>query len=132
MTQPNPANSPSETARRSLRILHVGDARSIHSARFIDLLQGLGHQARLFHPVGDFWEDEVLSGAEIYVPYFNNYCTGRNRLFVTFPVPFEVNPKSSMQAPLRWLARWMGERRHRVHDLVRVLRSFKPDVQTSL
>ena len=115
----------------SLKILHVGDARSIHAARFIALLQELGHSARLFHPSGEFFEDQTLSGAEIYVPYFNEFYTGRNRLFVTSPIPFEVDPKSAMQGPLRWLARRMNEKRHRVYDLMRVLRSFKPDIVIS-
>src|SRR5262245_53060248 len=123
--------SAGEGGRRKLKILHVGDARSIHAARFIALLQELGHRARLFHPSGEFFEDQTLSGAEIYVPYFNEFYTGRNRLFVTSPVSFEVKPRSATQAPLRWLALRMNERRHRVYDLVRVLRSFKPDIVIS-
>jgi glycosyltransferase involved in cell wall biosynthesis len=117
--------------RRNLKILHVGDARSIHAARFVALLQQLGHDARLFHPSGEFFEDQVLSGAHVYVPYFNEFYTGRNRLFVTSPVPFEVKPRNAMQAPLRWLARRMNEKRHRVYDLVRVLHSFRPDIVIS-
>ena len=132
MTEPDSTDRHAgERAERRLRILHVGDARSIHAARFIALLQELGHTARLFHPSGEFFEDQVLSGAEIYVPYFNEFYTGRNRLFVTSPISFEIEPKSAMQGPLRWLARWRNEKRHRVYDLMRVLRSFKPDIVIS-
>lgn len=120
-----------EGGRRNLKILHIGDARSIHAARFIALLQGLGHRARLFHPSGEFFEDQNLSDAEIYVPYFNEFYTGRNRLFVTSPIPFEVEPKNARQGPLRWLARRANQKRHRVYDLIRVLHSFKPDVVIS-
>lgn len=118
-------------ARRNLKILHVGDARSIHAARFIALLQELGHHARLFHPSEEFFEDQTLSDAEIYVPYFNGFYTGRNRLLVISPFPFEVEPKNVRQGPLRWLARRVNEKRHRVHDLIRVLRSFEPDIVIS-
>ena len=132
MTQSSPAVSATgEGARRKLKILHVGDARSIHAARFIALLQELGHRARLFHPSGEFFEDQTLSDAQIYVAYFNEFYTGRNRLFVTSPVPFEVDPKSAAQGPLRWLARRANEKRHRVYDLMRVLRSFEPDIVIS-
>lgn len=117
-----------EGGRRNLKILHVGDARSIHAARFVALLQELGHSARLFHPSGEFFEDQTLSNAEIYVPHFNGFYTGRNRLFVTSPIPFEIEPKNMRQGPLRWLARRANEKRHRVYDLIRVLRSFAPDI----
>lgn len=131
MTQSSPAASSAGESERSLKILHVGDARSIHAARFIALLQELGHRARLFHPSGEFFEDQTLSDAEIYVPYFNEFYTGRNRLFVTSPIPFEVDPKRASQGPLRWLARRANEKRHRVYDLIRVLRSFEPNIVIS-
>lgn len=130
MSQNDASNSARDETRRNLRILHVGDARSIHVARFIALLQELGHTARLFHPLTEFWEDQVLSNAEIYVPYFNGFFTGRNRQFVTSPVPFEVDPKKR-QATVRWLSRWKNDKRHRVYDFVRVLQSFKPDIVIS-
>lgn len=133
MMDPNSASLAADGAsRRRLRILHVGDARSIHAARFVALLQELGHNARLFHASEEFFEDQALSGAEIYIPYFfNGFYSGRNSQFVTSPVSFQVNPKSKLQGALRWLARRKNQSRHRVYDLIRVLGSFRPDIVIS-
>jgi glycosyltransferase involved in cell wall biosynthesis len=122
-----------KAASRPIRILLVGEARSIHAARFLLLLREIGYEARLFHAdQGGFFEDQNLNDATVYMPYFDDfYYSGRNRLLITHPIPFEIKPRSRSQAPLRALAKYFGDKRHRVYDLMRVLRSFAPDLVIS-
>lgn len=139
------ATRPTRNDQQPMRILLVGEARSIHAARFIALLQALGYDARLFHVDQEgFFEDQTLAGTIVYMPFFEKFrYTGRNKLLVSFPIPFEFKAVLSKQAPLRalvtlctqapfrLLARLGNANRPRVYDFVRVMRSFVPDVVIS-
>ncbi len=59
------------------------------------------------------------------------YYSGRNRLLISHPIQFEIKPRGRFQAPLRALARYFSAGRHRVYDLIRVVRSFAPDLVIS-
>ncbi len=77
-----------------------------------------------------FYEDQNLSGATVYVPFLEAFShTGRNRLLVTFPIPFEVKRQPSKTGkPLATLLKWWTAKRLRAYDLVRVISVFAPDL----
>jgi glycosyltransferase involved in cell wall biosynthesis len=124
---------------RRPRVLLVGNAASIHVARFLALLQEQGFDARLFHGEESlFFEDESLNGALIYISDNDEYihCSGRNRLMVTFQYPFRITiPIDRIPIEIRKIARAVGRRfnsRHdRVQSLIHVMRSFAPDLVIS-
>lgn len=52
----------------ALKILVVGTAASIHTGRFVLLLQEIGYEVRLFNHSLDYAEDEHIRDIHVYVP----------------------------------------------------------------
>jgi len=62
-----------------MKILVAGTIASIHTGRFVSLLNEIGHDVRVFNQSYDFIEDEHLRGTTLYVSHLRPSTNG-NRL----------------------------------------------------
>jgi len=76
------------------KILVAGDTGSIHTARFVSLLQEIGYDVRVFKSEYHFHQDEHLHNTTIYVSHFSAHPINGNTL--RDPASFEITPQSGL------------------------------------
>jgi hypothetical protein len=75
-----------------MKILVVGDPNSIHTSRFVTVLQGLGHQIHVFQSETYYWQEEQLKDVDVYVSHPEEPPKNGNRIWVTWPIQFKFSP----------------------------------------
>ncbi len=117
-----------------IRILVAGDPASIHANRFVNLLQEIGYEVRVFQSEHYYWQEEHLRNSVLYVSAFNrppdNGPVNGNILKITHP--FEVSYS-------RWIARILAGvsivkniQLPSHQRLAKILKSWHPDIIFSL
>jgi glycosyltransferase involved in cell wall biosynthesis len=116
-----------------MRLLVVGNPASIHAARFVCLLQEIGHHVEVFHTEILFVEDEFLRDTPLHVAYITGPSKNDNRL-----VPWH-RPCGSQQwldshpldEQMKWAWNHYGDR-FVVPALEHLVRTTRPDGVISL
>jgi Glycosyltransferase len=122
-----------------LKILVVGDPASIHTNRFVGLLQEIGYDVRVFQSEIWYNQEEHLRGVVLYTAFPDEPPRNGNTLRICYP--FEVNCNAFMQLLGRYplglklfcktVAKLIG-RRPRVNDLIHVVKKWQPAIVFSL
>jgi len=123
-----------------IKILVVGDPRSIHANRFVELLQELNYDVRVFQSAYEYSLEEHLRDAVVYVDHFTAPPANGNRLQVCFPFEMGYNRLVNIihlgihRGPkhFRTLYGKTMKLRPRHLDLIKVVTKWKPDVVFSL
>ncbi len=123
---------------KPVKIIVVGDSGSIHSARFICLLQELRYRIKVFQSEFCYVQDEHLKKANINVVFPYNESVNGNVL-EGFP-PFFGRLAAVLQShPLiykkffKFINKYgKANRRRRVKNLVKLITSYKPNIIISL
>jgi hypothetical protein len=115
-----------------VRILIAGDPASIHTARFVGLLQELGHEVHLFQSARHYAQNELLRETTVYVDHPIEPPKNGNRIVVTYPLRFAVAPGSLLEKPLRRMARITNAKRSRAVELAKLVRRLHPEIVFSL
>jgi glycosyltransferase involved in cell wall biosynthesis len=113
-----------------MKILVAGDPNSIHTSRFVSLLQELGHELHVFQSEHYYWQEEHLNHANIYVSHPLEPPKPTNRVIVTWPAFFDVRTDRA-HAVASWAERLNADR-PRAAELMRVLVHVSPDLVFSL
>lgn len=119
------------------KILVVGDPGSIHTARFVNLLQEIGYNIRIFQSEFISYQDEHLHNTVIYV-YFP-LTTPINNNILKFFCPMELDsrfilPHKNISIALQTFKEILrnDNKQPRVNDLIKVLNYWKPEIVLSL
>jgi glycosyltransferase involved in cell wall biosynthesis len=115
-----------------LRILIVGDPNSIHTSRFIGLLQELDHDVHIFQSEQYYWQEEQLNNVNIYVSHPEEAPKRNNRLIVTWPAFFEVREAKPFAEAIAAWSKHANAQRPREAELARVIQRIAPDAIFSL
>lgn len=113
-----------------VKILVAGDPASIHTNRFVSLLQDLGHEVRVFQSEHSYLQEEHLRNTIVYISCFYAPPVNGNLLRITYPREIEYG--SLAADVMKYVFRLRFLRRPRAHDLVQVIRRWKPDIVFSL
>ena len=117
-----------------MRILVAGDPRSIHTARFVGLLQDLGHEVHVYAVESQYEQEEHLRSVTLHVTFAYRPAENGNRI---------VGPGAWL-APLcrsRFGHRVVSRALHALAEpgkvagtnrLIRTLRGLRPDLVISL
>lgn len=115
-----------------MKVLVVGDPNSIHTSRFITVLQELGHQIHVFQSENYYWQEEQLQDVDVYVSHPGEPPKNGNRIWVTWPVPFKIRSAGRFAELLAKGIKYLNAKRSRGAELARLLRRLSPDVVFSL
>jgi glycosyltransferase involved in cell wall biosynthesis len=115
-----------------LRILIVGDPNSIHTSRFVGLLQELDHDVHVFQSEHYYWQEEQLNNVDIYVSHPEEAPKQGNRLIVTWPAFFEVREAKLFAEAIAAWSKHANAQRPREAELARVIQRIAPDAIFSL
>lgn len=118
-----------------IKILIAGDPGSIHTSRFVSLLQEIGYNIRVFQSEHQYLQDEHLHNVIIYVSRFFGLPKNGNTLRVT--TPFELDfPSGGLPGyPTRLVLgiyRSFFKTNSREVDLAKTILKWKPDIVFSL
>lgn len=113
------------------KILIVGEAASIHTAKFVNAVKSLGHDVRLFSNALNSHQDEHLHDTVIYVPFMTSAAKNNNNLIVPAIIPLSVS--SPIYRPLLAKIMRLTFRESSLEKrLLKVVEKWKPDVVISL
>jgi glycosyltransferase involved in cell wall biosynthesis len=116
-----------------IRILVAGDPASIHTTRFVSLLQEIGYDVRIFQSEYRCWIDEHLHNTTIYVAGADSKSVNGNKIEVC--TPFKMNCDDSIYRAYRVLKfphKRFNILRPREKDLAKIIKSWNPDIVFSL
>lgn len=118
-----------------VKILVVGNPASIHTSRFVSLLQEIGYDVRVFQSEHWYAQDEHLHNAIVYVSRFIELPENGNTLRVT--TPFELDfPSGGLSGYPTRLALGIYRRFFKINsreiNLAKIIRKWKPDIVFSL
>ncbi len=118
----------------NIKILVAGDPNSIHTARFVSLLQEIGYDVRVFQSEHWYLQDEHLRNAIIYVSNFFTAPLNGNALRVS--APFEIEYTSGLLGNVTKIiqrgANYISGQKPRSMALAKTIRKWKPDIVFSL
>ncbi len=120
-----------------MKILVAGDPGSIHTNRFVSLLQEIGYEVRVFQSEYYYSQEEHLKDTVLYVDNFMSSPANGNIIKVLSPLEMAYFPGFSFLKRCYEYAlfKFTGKEllpRLRHLDMIRLLRGWKPDVVFSL
>ena len=120
-----------------IKILVVGDPGSIHTARFVSLLQEMGHDIRIFQSEKYYIQDEHLKNITIYVDTITQPRINNNKIIALFPFAHSTNNSIILKVAkflllISSISKFGKLNRDRVNDLKNIIKIWKPDIVFSL
>jgi glycosyltransferase involved in cell wall biosynthesis len=119
-----------------IKILIAGDPASIHTNRFVSLLQEIGYDVRIFQSEEYYWQEEHLRNTVVYVSSFAAAPVNNNVLKVTSPCEMSYHGwLSFIHQSSRKLSDFTGipfQTGQRKCQLEKVIRGWRPDIIFSL
>jgi len=118
----------------NIKILVAGDPASIHTARFVSLLQEIGYDVRVFQSQNQYSQDEHLHNTIIYVSRFNEAAINGNVLHESLPFEIALKPGFLGKATrfVNRSIRRICRPESRALALAKTIRNWKPSVVFSL
>lgn len=124
-----------EKAGNRIRILVVGEAASIHTARYVRMLREIGYDVRIFSNSPNSHQDEILKDTIIYIGNdLSVRARNRNILmvpFLSFYVPTTEDTHHRAFQLLKFFVRYINFKRSD-KNLVSVIKGWNPHIVISL
>jgi len=115
------------------RILVVGEAASVHTARFFMMARSTGYDFRLFSNAPNSYQDGLLRDAIVYCQIFTSVPHNGNTLILAWPIPIAFrNPLMRAIGYWQRITRYFYKRSRAKYALRRTINSWKPDLIISL
>lgn len=119
-----------------IKILVAGDPGSIHTNRFVSLLQEIGYDVRVFQSENTYWQEEHLRNTVLYVSSFVASPENGNTLKICSPCELNYNKNLSFFLyAVKSIFAFCGipfRVRERKYELAKVIRKWRPDLIFSL
>ena len=123
---------------RNIKILVVGEPGSIHTSRFVSLLQRLEYDVRIFQCEYRYAQDEHLSNTKIYVAFPYAVPENSNIIIGYYSL---INPLMKLLCRFSFFKTriynylwhiYISKKKTRTKHLIKLIRNWQPDVVFSL
>lgn len=124
-----------ENPSKDIKVLVVAEAASVHTSKYVSMLQGSGYDVQLFSNSPNSYQDELLKGLTVYVAEDLTYppVNGNILMVPVLSLFLKLTESSSglYCKAVKFLTRYLLKR-NPAKALNKVIKRFHPDVIISL